>query len=725
MEKNVQPDKPTADQPIDISELWQLQISLANYAPDTADTPTILFRDFQRNISIDEYLDEIYVTRDIEHYETILAQEIKRTGRVLCIAGERGAGKTSAILWARRYLSDNDPSLRCELIDIRRSYDSLDLSYLEECTMPAAEFTLRLEQSFKKMVRNTLMQRLFPTSDDYLKLVAWGVSGPPDDSQKFDSVVTEDLLDFYGEAIGYARWDTQLNRQQRQNHLLALFKEDPVTFEKIRSKLWDCLHVKHMIHAYLCCSSVHDRVILVLDNIDRIPMDHQPHFLSAARDIQLSCGSKTSTAIAVRTENARGIYMLPGDELFVDVILLDDVRYTGLLLPSLEHVHAKKVLEVREHFARKVLTEYDSRNGSSWYGIQSERVHPYHSSVVAEFEDDQVHALSNDSCRSLLTMYGEFMRYIWKASERTDNEGKALLDLQLLKEDADEKHIQTLFFLWLHQCGHDVGIPLQNIVEHDFDESAIRFADAASPQYLLLTCIYSQREELKAQGFANPWPAWSDVVKRLRDLGFSYSSIQSAANSFLSPIGEPAGMLRFAYREVGATKLQEVSREPVILTKLGMEVVANVIYKVGYIWGVARRRVGAEDSVIGYYNCNAIGRARHIYAFAKHLAREHLRVLQLLGSEWKYLYGETWPDVYRRQFGVSMKLQCEAILDSAASFYAHLFHADTDTKNPFRTLRHAYSSLFKKLGTKKISADDLKRLDAGDAIVDNLRFMRR
>jgi hypothetical protein len=703
-------------------ELWRLYISLANYAPDITDEFEVHFHDYVRRISEEEYLTSIYVDRAEERFETNLAHEMQRASKILCVAGERGAGKTSALQWVRRHLAEEAPELRFELIDIRKAYDTLDLFRVGDGSFPRDLFSTLVVRSFKRLVRDQLLSRLFPDLEDMREIVAWSLSGPPDSSSQFPREVVSDLQSLYAKAASHAPWQSGHTREQRRKLLLEIIHKDTVVYDKLRESLMERLRPTHVVHAFVSIHDPYKKVLVVLDNIDRIPSDLQSYFLAACRDIQLSFGPTGAIVVAIRTENVRGVGAVTGDELFVDIIVPDGLKYSGILLPSLEAAHAEQVLERRAEFVAKILEEYDQRHKTQWHHVQQAHLHLYHMSVVREFIQQRVHALTNDSCRVLLNVYVEFMRFIWTAAERKDlTTGKPLLDLTRLDEE-EGKYLQTLFFLWLHQRGTEIGIPLQHIIEEDLNLGAERFADAVSPRYLILSCIHNLKRERSPLGLETQYPRWSDVVSRMKTLGYQYKHISDTFRSYLSPVGEPAGILRFARRELRVAEVAEDSDDGVILTRLGEEILTNVINRVGYIWGVARRQLGAEGETKSYFEFTTRQRAQHVYDFCKQVAHDHLWALSLIGNDWRPEHGKGWTERYRRHFGVNGQLQCEGILESASRFYNHLFGGSVEVQdNAFSRLKQSYTSLFHKLAVQEeLTKDDFLYLDDGDDLMQQM-----
>lgn len=706
---------------VELKDYWQLLISIANLGPDLEKNPKIVFKEWKRPVAIDEYLDEIYVPRLKEGYEQNLLQEIQTTNRVLCIAGERGAGKTSAVCWVEREIKKADRTCRFQCVDVRNYYDSLDLGFLDTDIKNDSIVALQIERAFKKLIKNYLTQALFPEHYDLRKLVAWTVAGPPDDSQDFDSNITADLQDLYIKTSGIANWSRELTRKERIEHFLNEIEKDFAKYEKIIEISLERLRAAQVIHAYIVGNKAFKKLILVLDNVDRIPIEHQQYILSVARDIQRSCGSVCSTAISIRTENAFRYQLAKGDEKFYDLFLLDSQKYTGLLLPSLEGEHARKILNSREIFAQKILREYDAQNNSKHEKVLRDCISPFHRGIVLEFVEEKVQILANDSCRILLNLYVEFLRYIWTATGPAykDKTGKALLDKRRI-EDKYEKHLKTLFYLWLHERGQYIGIPLQDIVEHDFLATPGKFSDTASPRYLILTCIHNLKRELESKGLKEDWPIWGDVVSRMKELGFNYVEILKTMNSFIAKIGEPAGMLCLDHREIGTIKLSEIDNSQIMLTKFGRFIIEEVISKAGYIWGVARRRYEGETKLKTYYEYQRIERARHTYYFAKSLGLEHIRILAILKTEWKGKYGENWVREYRSKFGIFGNLQIESIIESALNFYSNLFIDEAD--NPFRLLKNTFTLLVNKMAGNELSKSDFDQISAGDDLIDRVRI---
>lgn len=695
------------------SELWELYMAVASYSPDLSDETEVTFLDSVWHISQSQYLSSLYVPRDGGSFEDRLATRILHASKVVCLAGERGAGKTSALLAVRSRIEQEMRSVKFEIIDMRKQFDTVGFG-ATVTRSSSGQQEGPFVRAFGDLVCDVLTARLFPSTGDIQRLVSWALSGPPDAGSGLPIDGLAGLHHLYADADSLAQWPAGLARQQRQEMLLQALKGNRAEYDRLRALVWPRLRTSHVIHAFLALGHpAWSKVVVVLDNVDRVPSELQTWFLAACRDIQVTCGRAASTVVAIRTENVSGVDAAEGDERFLEIVAPDGVRYPAVLLPSLETNHTSQIFEKREAYATRLVQEHDAGTKSGQPSTRSP-VHEYHAAVVREFIEHRVYELSNSSIRTLLSIYTAFMQFLQTAARRTHpGSTRPLLELAELTRD-DGRYLETLFFLWLYERGNAMCLPIEQIIENDLKIGERRFAEAAPPRYLLLTCIHNLESERAPLGARSPGVRWSHVVERMEQLGYHYDDILSTLVSYLSPVGEPAGVLQLSRRELAPESIRKDGSERVSLTNMGRSLIQDVITRVGYIWGVARRQTSTGQDGKSYFEFTREERARHVYDFCKSVARDHLWALSLAGGELKKSNRtRPWTQLYRRQFGVARKLQCELILDSATLFYVHLFAEAA--KNPFVQMGREFSRLFERLEVQEtLEETDYAALSAGD-----------
>ena len=303
------------EQKNDLDALWRYQIRLAQLSPDSSKAPIIRFKNYSREVTIDEYLDEIYVCRDEGSFETNIAQEIDDSSRILCIAGERGSGKTSAVEWVFRYFSNNYKDIFFEKIDIKRIYDSFKISLPKNNNRE--DSACEIENAFKMFLINYLRQILFSDPHSYKTFISWTLSGSPDKSEFFEKSITTDFLSISFDIAALVKCESD-QRTLKRAKIINYFNENPNEYITYKNKVEEILRIPHLIQGYLKLNSSTKQIIIVLDNVDRIPSEIQPHFISVCRDFQLNSGNISACAICIRIENTKGLQSsLPGDEQLI------------------------------------------------------------------------------------------------------------------------------------------------------------------------------------------------------------------------------------------------------------------------------------------------------------------------------------------------------------------------------------------------------------------------
>jgi hypothetical protein len=576
--------------------------------------------------------------------------------------------------------------------------------------------TLAIESTFRQMIRQVIDSRLLPKPIDTFNFVCWALAGPPDESESFDEDLLLDYCDI-SKILASMMDRPDINRAATIPLITDYFNHNKDVYKKFSELALDRSRTSHLVHFYLFQHREYSSLLLIIDNVDRIETQYQSAFLTACRDIRMSIVQRCAIAIGIRFEDIRerGI---PGDDQIFDILAPDSQNYSGLLLPQITSDHMKKVLDKRGAYVKEFIKRSDSQKGSEYASEYEKAVESYHRRVVGEFIDNQVNALANNSYTTVLRVYVDFMRYIWTLSD------KSYINI----DDADNfgSHLQTLFYLWLQENGPKIGIPLHNIIEYEYDENTNDVNKIASVQHLLLTCILNRTNELRSIYWSVPFPEWSEIVRRMMNLGFVYENIRLALQSFLTPIGEPPGAVRMVSQELTREEIEEVRSSDTFrieLTSRGYEVVTNILDKVGYVWGVAHRskeiRALKESN---YFSFTRVERAQHVYLFAKGLAKKHLKFLSCIDGKYK---DDAWVARYRSEFGVNNRLQVERILDSASKFYGDLFRKERDGEqvqveipDAFNVMLEQYRELVGEVGRgskfEELNFD--KRMSKGDAL---------
>ncbi|MBU0692629.1 hypothetical protein KKC97_13110 [bacterium] len=701
-----------------LDQYWKVQEKLGNYAPDLSDEFSLEIDGYEEKLSIDTYFSKLYVPRPEEIFEKTIEEEAPRLGRILCVCGEIGSGKTSAIEYACRSLKKNRSDLQIVKLDIKKLSDQLFGTHLPEANKTHEPDSIgAFEYAFRLLLRSCISQYLLYTAEENYGFSTWALAGPPDESENFDPLLLMCFKHLHDKVARFVDFSSN-KRIKRIQILREYFRVNKTEFTEYEEKIESLKRTPHMIHYFLSSHPNFNKVFLVIDNVDRIPIQYHASVLTVCRDIRMAVAKGCAIVIGIRYENIRerGI---PGADRFFEILSPDAQSYRGLLLPRVTKEHMQKVLDKRDKYAREFVERYHIKKGGKHRDEDNIVVTEYHKHIVSEFVDNKVHALANNSYLTLLLVYTHFLKEIW---HRLD---QGITNIGMLgKQDG---HLQTLFYLWLQKSGAKVGIHMHNIIEYRYDDDATDVNEIASVQHLLLTCTYNITKELESKKLVEAYPKWNEISRRMIMLGFTYSNIHAALYEFLTPIGDPPGVLRFIHKEFTHTEINNISKDDTFeleLTPRGIELVTSILDKVGFIWRIAQRSEEVNiPSGEEFYDFKGLERAYHVYEFTKLLAKKHLLFLSVIYDKQESIYHDNWLRIYRKRFGVNSSLQVERILSSAAKYFAHLFsksnlkEAPNGSINPFYALLDIYQRILGEVerGSKfmDIRIDDrLKEYDS-------------
>ncbi len=681
---------------------WDFLYKIMGYSVDSSSPNAPLHLAEKPIACIDErvFLETLYAPRSNEHFEERLIKYLLEAMPVICIAAGRGCGKTSAIRFAVNKIRASHPNTKIVMLDIKRVFDQRRFQDLNEANAA---------RRFSEFLRAEIQGRLFPRPRDERDLLAWLLAGSPDEGiDDFDYSLVSDLHDVFVPVIAEALGESG-TRQQRFTSLSEWFFANQSRYAAISRETLPLLRTAHVVQAGVRLRNW-ERIILIYDNVDRIPANFQPRFLEVANDSQIAMGGHCTTAIALRKENIRRPDPRSGDGGdLIYVILPNDEEYPCLLMPKVGPEHVNNVLERRYaysvelcggHLAPELLEQLDSL------------IKPLHLGVVSEFLSNSINALANESMRNIVALYIGFVQYLQTLQHRGVLDFSGLLS----GEREDERHLKTVFFLWLREQGSKYGVVLYDILKgKELESDAADFASMASEHHLLMTCVLNLTEELTRSSYAT-YPPFSTVYRRMEELGFSLDAVKTALREMCAPPGEQPRVIEFFRCECNVDDLTEKSEVPLCLTILGNELIKEVFSTVGYVWGQAYREYPKTIRNRSYHTLNRAERIEVFYLYMRKMSMRHLRLLGVLRDE---SVQANWLQRYRRRFGVGERLQVERILESGAAFYGPTFGK---IPNAIELLREAYLVLQAQLvGGAKFEELDLSELDKGFEHVKGLK----
>ncbi|HEV7670826.1 MAG TPA: hypothetical protein VGS22_20080 [Thermoanaerobaculia bacterium] len=669
-------------------DYWDLALDVVTYAVDASfETPLRGKKDAILTVITENiFLDELYVTRGDEKFEENLAHEMLCSVPVVCLVAGRGCGKTSALRYAKRILEKRHPSVRTLLFDVKRNWDQGPLSTLNSDNAG---------EQFRQALLQFAYSELFPEKADFLNMLAWLLAGRPDSTDSFDPGVVTDLVLESNLARTNLDENNQLGRKGREIALRLQFEKNREVFQEALSATQPKLRMVHLVVAAQKLFGF-KKIVLIIDNVDRVPGHFQPALMQCVTDGQLRMGSSCTTIIAIRRENVRGVEPRPGEggDVLVQVSIHEE-KHDGLLLPTDGLDLPAFILGKRRAFSGKLYTE-DS--------AESEIVH---STVVSQFLRERVYDLANGSIRSVIGIYHSFLRYLIELGGR---EG-----LDISANLSDEGFLQTLLLLWLRQYGETQGIPLYDVLKADHPGDIRNdYASTADIRHLILTCLFNLSPKSTLYWRHSEFPTVKSVHERLSLLGFCFEDFRAALGDVCARPGEPPKLVEIHPTEADPSKLDELSGERLRLTRLGRALLESTTQKVGYLWAraLADAPHGLRKSSGTYFSFDRDERLRIVYHYCKNRSLYHLKLMSFLQESWFERFGNDWVLQYRKYFGVDTKIHLERIIDAAEAFF---YRDRTDIAMPFSWLRSRYAkqlgNLAKGIPFAKL---DLGSLEGGD-----------
>ncbi len=656
------------------ARFWALMGQVMRYAVDIADDYPLTIDDYNfGSITPEIFLSDLYVPWDRGNYENRLAHHLRTAKSLVVVAGGRGAGKTSSLLWASRQLVRTSDRIRVLNFNMRRLYDRLSLQRPSLHT-PYAELQSHLELEVRRL--------LFPDLEDARDLIAWLLAGPPDPEDPFDDLLISDLHNQSVRTRTRAKVATSSVRSQRVAALRDWFILHEQEFAALHHELEPIFRLRHSILARAKLDQL-DKIVLIYDNVDKIPGEFQTTFIEVANDSQLAMGPIATTCVAIRTEHLRGPW--EGQErggTLVHLILPDERQYNGVLLPILEQAQVSQIITRRHSFAsRRYEAHFPTEPSAVFLPI-------IHRAILDQFRESDVHRLTNENLRAVAALYVGFMQYLYSLSETRGQEFPTLFS-----GEGRERHAHTLFFLWLRSHGPLANVHLYDVLRPVTTQGrGATFREVASIHHFLLTTVANLTDDLQASAGPHEYPEFRMVVARLAELGFDLDEVRRAIKVML-PEEEGEGTLEFTSSEPLVDQLTAGSKDRLRLTKLGRILVTEVFSKVGYVWSLAHARAvtgGTQDPDLAYLEMPAWSRINIIFDYVCTLAGSHLHVLSRLSEEWSARYGPEWLERYRRHFGIDGKVQVERILQETVAFYGREFRMRKQP-NVFEALQALYA----------------------------------
>ena len=644
------------------------------------------------------FVSELYACHTANDIEARLVRHMLEVAPVGCLAGARGSGKTSAIRFAIYQLKKSHPKVEVVLIDMKRLADMPPFS--------SADPDDAIIRSLHHVIREHLLSRIFP-GDNARRFFAWIMAGQPDETDRFDGTIVDDLFDASQIILGLSHNLSLPDRRLRCEHLDDWFLKHEDDYAELFERFASKLRIAHVLLGATRLSN-RDRLVVVYDNVDRLSARHQPLFLEVLNDCHNALGARVGTLVAIRTENIRGATPRPGqggDTLnVIEMTATLPGKHTcpGLMLPVVSAQHVTEVLQKRRTYGESLYLKHAKTED-----IDDARA--ICAGVAGQMLDAAIHRLANNSMRSVVNIYSDFTRHL-----STLRQGKVFdkPEVEASTED-NEGHLRTVFFLWLFEEGRGYHVEVPDILSVRSPLANTGDIPArASAHYFLITCVLNLVAERAQQPYGLTAPEFREVWARMSELDFTLPQVRGALRELCAPPGEQARVLEFYQTEEPIGQLNEESTARLRDTVGGREFITKVCTMVGYVWGRAHQFQHARiRRAPAYFAMPPDERVEILYDYIEPLARAELGLLKLIRAKWYTQHGVKWLDDYRDWFGLSRQLHVERVLESARAFYKGRYATHV---NPFGAMLEAYKNLVQQIAKDgTLVEDDMASLARG------------
>ena len=620
------------------------------------------------------FVRRLYVASGIEED---LVQRLSEPRPPFVLCGPQGSGKTSTLLYLSLRIQERFPAVAVVTVDHKTNW-ARDLTGATDETAGGR---------FRALLVRELLSQLFPTEESLLEYGAWCLAGQPDASDEFDrSLLSVDTRDAAAELCASLRI-LGSERRARIAIIQRAFSRDPELYARYKPAEY---HFDAVVTAFLSLRPK-DRVLLVFDNVDRLPTKLRPRFVEFINDLHNALPYTCGSIIAIRDENLRFPEGEPRPGAGGDIlnVVLQGQDYPAVLMPPLHRDHITKILDRRFEVCLEICTQWKA---ASIHGLEMSP-QQVHRALVDGFLSNKIEMLACGSIRNIVDMYCEFLTYLVELERRGVKHLRDVVE----RNERDDGHLRTVFFVWVATLGHEFGVPVFSTLADPLSRAKGKggVCDLVSTRYTMLAALLSLSHKKLV--------TWGALVDRLELIGFDEDGL-------LGPFLEIAGPQGKRGKLIECSDLGEHPQGPawesfIQLTGLGRELIQNISCKMGYVYcnALALENAG-RGADVAYLNMSTPERLGALERYMARLALLELRILDAAREPLEGV-GDTLFDGFAMLYGVDRRMLADRIFASAHQFY------DRKHMQGLRRVEVEFHSRRAELdGGRRLDAIDLSRL---------------
>jgi|GEM_PF-4687443 len=659
--------------------------------------PQLDLRQRPLRIGADQYLDELYLDREVESF---LERKLRTGHELTCLIGPQGAGKTSlGHKLRRRFSSSLLHKVHITFLDIRTE------EVMKACeTGSKREF----ESYLRGRIIDEYLRDLFPlrrnADEERIKLWSYLLTSKVDHERpanlffsfrELEEEVTREIMIF--ERGDETRQGVSVESWLKERYL----KERRIL--EIIHRAEALIDIHHLVYAARFIKG-YDRQIIWLDNIDALPENLQPDAVHFARRFHNIISSYVATVVAVREENVFRFEDLNDDNVppFESRVLLDMPRddrdhtyYPSIDVPVMRRDSLNGIIRKRLQFTRdiqhranqkyleklktleelpeeeerlkktKLIEELDMEAEDYEHPISDQRfdhIRQLSDLLLETFWKERAIYIANNSIRDILMIHRDCLGYLLRSPDEDREPPESL--------SYNGWYRSTLFHTWIRSTGRTYTIELYDILERTEDWLAEeRSSLGCVLPYLVITAIWNHcLEREQGSGAHGRIPKIGDVVARLEIIGFEREDILQEIYAMYLHNGRRGHLVEVRSRLLLDHWKKLEDHFHIYATYRGKCIALRAGNSFGYLYECVRRLRTADRS--GPPKHPAIKRtgaaARELLAPLCDIAEMHLEALVRirdsgrLGKEWltRYLKWFGLPQVspYKRKIDVGLKI---------------------------------------------------------------------
>jgi hypothetical protein len=580
------------------------------------------------------FYDSIYFERDLLEQE--IKEDILFDSSVLTIQGTEGCGKTTVLKKVADELhQDGYPCIK------------LDFNFLYHDVFVECRDEPSWINKIGEQLSKTISQKHFSLSDDdNLEFLYESYLFPEEKQTKIESNdLTRELIEEYKyKKSEVPEHERKLKEWYRNN------KFENETIRSIRNKILDRTNYAHYILAFMKITKNHNKMIVILDNVDRIPREYQPNCFHFGIDFYNNLKHCAKIIVCIREENAH----YPRNSAAIQSAAITPLK----VLDKKAKDRRRQILDPYD-FHKILQRRYDFYKDYAEDNNFCELIGSLTNFLKREYAEFLLIDLANQSIRTALDYHCIFVYHlIKKYSESRDiNKIERILNTYKNKPGKVSSFLNSHLFGWIAKYTEDLDMQSLNIVKL---YSACRSKDyravGCDLGYLILVNLNNERGPVKL----------SKIIQNLAILGFEKSDIKKRIYELYNLRNREFGYVITIWNDdiiedvdslKDYTKIEINYRGKTLIDSIATSFtfISRLLFFTDYYKG--------RKSLVGnYYNFrNVVNHSRNNLRFLSKIAWLHS--LELIRICIK-MNDRNWLAKYKRRFCVKNQLQLEKIIES-------------------------------------------------------------